>query len=412
MPNAPRGGEESFTWIPYLDGGSRLPAPVGPEYITAAVSAVLDAAARSDVAYLGPGAPLGDDPVATALARMCRESSVEFELIEAAPLWWAIRPLSGSYSVIGPDDVGVADLAQPSLVTGLVGRADVRRVQIAARARSPNLRLTVSAWGADPVEAATDADDVSTRLLSAIHPCAMHIPAVEAMNDRGSIRSLLEIVAQLRAPDGCPWDREQTHESLRRYMIEEAYEAVEAIDDGRGELADELGDVLVQVALHSQIAAESGEFDFSDVVASITGKLIRRHTHVFGDITVDGVDEVLTNWERIKAAERGDGDFLAGVPSTLPSLLYAREALARAGRLKFESDTPQWADDVLSSLENSLKLANGAEREAALGVFLLGLVRAADALDLDPELALASENRRFRQRVTRAIEAGENPADA
>ena len=186
-------------------------------------------------------------------------------------------------------------------------------------------------------------------------------------------------------------------------MVEEAYEAVEAIDGGGGpELAAELGDVLVQVALHSQIASESGEFTFADVVSAISTKLVRRHPHVFDNLKLKGTDEVLSNWERIKASERGHDDFLDGVPKSLPALAYAREALGRAGRLDAIPDRGL-AGKPLDAFKEWLREVPESERETALGRFMLALVKIASGLDLDPELALAAENRRFRERVRGGI---------
>ena len=153
------------------------------------------------------------------------------------------------------------------------------------------------------------------------------------------------ISARLRAPDGCPWDRKQTHLTLRPYLLEEAYETVDAIEQGTpADLAEELGDLLLQVILHAQFAAEEGAFDLTDVYRSIAAKIVRRHPHVFGEVSVDGVEEVLTNWETIKAderAERGkertEGAF-GGVARALPALPGSREIQERASALGWDWD--------------------------------------------------------------------------
>ncbi|MGH7423832.1 MAG: nucleoside triphosphate pyrophosphohydrolase, partial [Candidatus Methylomirabilales bacterium] len=148
---------------------------------------------------------------------------------------------------------------------------------------------------------------------------------------------LVHVMATLRAPGGCPWDREQTRESLKAFLIEEAYEVLEALDQGETEkLQEELGDLLLQVVFHAQIATELGEFTVKEVLASITDKLIRRHPHVFGEGRAETAAEVLSNWERLKQAERGgvkEVSALAGVPKTLPALLQAQRLQDKAARV-------------------------------------------------------------------------------
>ena len=149
-----------------------------------------------------------------------------------------------------------------------------------------------------------------------------------------TVEDLLALVERLRDPGGCPWDREQTHESLKPYLLEETYEALEAIDSGSDtRLAEELGDVLMQVVFHAEIADREGRFTINDVVQGIKEKLIRRHPHVFGNVTVDGSDEVLRNWEEIKRSEKrgkkDGGSVLDGLPKDLPALIKARRLLKK-----------------------------------------------------------------------------------
>ncbi len=397
------GSPNPFAWLP-VQGVRRLPTPTDHVCVEVAVRTVLDQAELSDVSYVGPGAPLGDDPVAGALVRECRAAVLDLELVEAPPLWWTNRPDHGPYSVIFAGDVDDADLSRTCVVTGIVGSSSLQKIANRLRRRSASLWLSVAPWNSAPT-AATLADEVDPSTLPTPgHPCSVITSPLAAMDEPRSIRSLLEIVARLRAPDGCPWDREQTHESLRRHMVEEAYEAVEAIDGGGGpELAAELGDVLIQVALHSQIASESGDFTFADVVSSISTKLIRRHPHVFDNLKLDSADAVLSNWERIKAEERGHEDFLEGVPKSLPSLAYAREAWSRAERLNATTPDFDVAREPLAAFERWLEGIPESGRETALGRFMLALVAITSGLDLDPELALAAENRRFRQRARRRV---------
>lgn len=219
-----------------------------------------------------------------------------------------------------------------------------------------------------------------------------------------SFESLQETVARLRAPDGCPWDREQTHRSLRKHLLEEAYEALEALDsDDTIGLEEELGDLLLQVLLQAQIAFEAGSFRASDVVAGIQAKLIRRHPHVFGDLELSDVDQVLKNWEHFKEAEKGNG-VLDGVPRSLPALEQADELQGRAARVGF--DWPQ-NDGVLEKVaEEAAELQDArddGERERELGDLLFALVNLARWLKIDPEAALRQTNQRFRRRFDRML---------
>jgi len=161
-----------------------------------------------------------------------------------------------------------------------------------------------------------------------------------------SLRALNETVERLRAPGGCPWDREQTHRSLRQYLLEETYEVLEAIERGEeATLREELGDLLLQVLMHSAIAAERADgFDIGDVAEVTRTKMVHRHPHVFGDTAVSGADEVVVNWERLKAREKGERlSVLEGVPRSLPALAFALGVQKRPARLGFD-ETPELRD--------------------------------------------------------------------
>ncbi|EYB68366.1 nucleoside triphosphate pyrophosphohydrolase [Deinococcus phoenicis] len=192
------------------------------------------------------------------------------------------------------------------------------------------------------------------------------------------MQELLDTLRRLRAPDGCPWDREQTHESLRPYLLEEAAEAVDAVSEGPAALAGELGDVLLQVAFHSVIAQEAGTFSYADVERGIVEKLVRRHPHVFGEVTVSGADEVVTNWEAIKTAERAGRPRSAAerVPSALGALARETQAQKLAGRgktgreavaevLQSAPETAVGVAEVLSAVVAWARRA-GVEAEVAL----------------------------------------------
>ena len=179
---------------------------------------------------------------------------------------------------------------------------------------------------------------------------------------------LLRIMAKLRSPEGCPWDRQQTHESLRPYVIEEAYEVVEAVDSGcRAKLAEELGDLLLQVVFHAQIASEHGDFTLDDVVAAICEKLERRHPHIFGNVRADNAEQVLHNWERIKQAERQSetgkrSSLLDGVPNYLPALMYAYKVQDKAARVGFDWPNADEAAPKIWEEADELKGGHGLRR--------------------------------------------------
>lgn len=230
---------------------------------------------------------------------------------------------------------------------------------------------------------------------------------------------LVEVMARLRAPDGCPWDREQTHTTLKPYLIEEAYEVLQAIDDNDDEeLKAELGDILLQVVFHSQIATETGRFAVDDVIQTLCAKLIRRHPHVFGETEVSGTHEVLQNWESIKAQEKAakaeangttvetskPASFLDNVSPKMPPLIEARQLTERAAYVKFDWERPEDCLDKLHEEVDELKaeLAAPTLNHLAIadevGDLLFVAVNIARLLKVDPDSALKNANRKFRRR--------------
>lgn len=220
----------------------------------------------------------------------------------------------------------------------------------------------------------------------------------KAAIDRYSLAPLVEIMRKLRGEGGCPWDRKQTHESLRTYVVEEAYEVVQAVDDrDDAELREELGDLLLQVAFHSQIASETGRFDVGDVIRGIVEKLIRRHPHVFGDVEAKDSKTVLRNWERIKQRERAGeegepGSVLDNVAGAMPALMRAVKVQAKASRVGFD-----WPDvtgalgkvqEEMGELEEARKAGDREKTAEEVGDVLFALVNVARFLKVDPEIAL------------------------
>ena len=219
--------------------------------------------------------------------------------------------------------------------------------------------------------------------------------------DLSQFDSLVEIIARLRSLDGCPWDRKQTHTSLRENLLSECYEVLEALDEGdAGKLCDELGDLLMQIVLHAQIAAEVGEFKLSDVVRGINDKLIYRHPHIFGSAKVRDADEVSHNWEVLKQGERGaDASILASVPRQMPALGYSQEIQRRVARVGFDwKDIDGVIDKLAEEVREFQQADSQDEREREFGDLLFTLVNIARRQGVDAEVALREADRRFFRR--------------
>ena len=230
---------------------------------------------------------------------------------------------------------------------------------------------------------------------------------VPPLGEGTSMEAFQEIVAHLRAPDGCPWDREQTHDSLRNHLMGEAYEALAAMDSGNPvEMAEEFGDLLLQIVLNAQIASEDGEFSMADVLKGIYDKIIRRHPHVFGDVTLDGVQGVLKNWEKLKAVERANSHepekgLLDGVPLALPALSQAQEYQDRAARVGFDwKDVSGVLDKITEEIQEVREVTNEQELIAELGDLFFALVNLARWKKVDAESALRGTSLRFKKRFS------------
>lgn len=222
---------------------------------------------------------------------------------------------------------------------------------------------------------------------------------------------LVEIVRILRAPGGCPWDAEQTHQSIRRNFLEEAYEVAEAIDEGSPEhLKEELGDVLLQVVFHACIEQEGNRFDLNDVADGVCRKLIYRHPHVFGDVNVHSTDEVLSNWEDLKRKEKGqasNADAVDSVARSLPALWRAEKIQKKAAKCGFDWDDVSGAMDKLTEETEELNAAIDGRGDVAeeLGDLLFAAVNAARFLHLDPEDCLNAASDKFSTRFRKVEEA-------
>jgi tetrapyrrole methylase family protein/MazG family protein len=235
----------------------------------------------------------------------------------------------------------------------------------------------------------------------------------------GSFDELVEVMRTLRGEGGCPWDREQCHESLKPYIVEETYEVLDAIDRGDDdELLEELGDLLLQIVFHAQIAAEEGRFTIEDVARVIVEKLRRRHPHVFGEVQVENSQQVLKNWEAIKK-EEGKRSVLEGIPTALPALLKARRVQDKVKRVGFDWEEPAGAfekvREEIGEIERALREDDKKGAEEEFGDVLFSLVNVSRFLDIDAEESLrqtvAKFSRRFRYIENRIEALGDRPIE-
>jgi len=223
-------------------------------------------------------------------------------------------------------------------------------------------------------------------------------------DDLKNLKQLIETIAILRSPEGCPWDREQTHKTLRENLLQETYEALDAIDkENDDNLKEELGDVLLQVVLHAQIASEVNKFTIEDVAKAINDKLIRRHPHVFADVKVKNTDEVLVNWEKLKRKEKPERkSALSGIAETMPALLAAQELSKKAVKTGFEwpNEESLWEcfESEIKEFKDEVAENNKELMEDEFGDILFSLVNVARWHKIDPEIALIKANKKFKVR--------------
>ncbi|UFU01476.1 nucleoside triphosphate pyrophosphohydrolase (plasmid) [Radiobacillus kanasensis] len=235
---------------------------------------------------------------------------------------------------------------------------------------------------------------------------SIYVPPVKREQLPHQFFRLREVIAQLRGPNGCPWDKEQTHESLRNYLLEEAYEFIEAVDDLDDDgMIEELGDVLLQVMLHSQIGEDEGYFTVDDVIESITEKMIRRHPHVFGDTVASSSEKVVQNWDEIKRAEKTERTSLMdAVPKHMSGLLEAEQIQKQAAKVGFDWQDPEpmWEKikEEMEEVKQAIATQDEKEIEKEFGDVLFAIVNLTRYYKINPELAVKQTNRKFKQRFT------------
>ncbi|PJF23252.1 MAG: nucleoside triphosphate pyrophosphohydrolase [Phototrophicales bacterium] len=382
------------------------------------VQTLLTAAQEQDVVYAVPGDPLVGESTTTRILTRAAETGIDVEIVNGISFIEPMLKLIGVDALDGLqilDGIDIAAMHHPPInpdYPALIG-------QVYSRAVASNVKLTLMNQYPDEFEvtlihaAGTDSAIVETLPLYEIdrsdhigHMTSLYVPALGGMT---SFEQFQEIIAHLRAPEGCPWDRKQTHESLRKYLLEETYEVLEAIDESNtDELYRELGDLLLQIVLHTQIAIDDGEFYMTDVLRHVNEKMIRRHPHVFASTSVTDADEVVTNWEAIKAQEKAvNGNvekpesLLDSIPKALPALLWAYQAQDRAARAGFDWKAIDGVRDKINEeLTEILEAQTDDERAKEFGDLLFVLVNWARWLKIDPENALRLTNHKFYRRFT------------
>ena len=374
----------------------------------AMVDVLLSASADGDVAYAVPGNPA----VAERTVVLLRERAPRVTVVPGlsfADLAWlrlAVDPMERDARVVDARAIGDVVPAGPLLVAQCDHALVLGDVKLELLEHlHPDTPVTVLQRLGLPdehVEVVPLAD--LDRAVVPDHLTALFVDAPRDARDAATeIARLLQLARRLRDPGGCPWDAEQTHRSLTRYLLEESYEVVEAVDDPVA-LQDELGDLLYQVVFHAAIAEETGEFSMADIARAIHDKLVRRHPHVFGEVIADEPDDVVRNWEQIKKREKGNASIVEGIPESLPSLLYTHKLFSKAASVGLD---PGAADEALARIERAVRLLR-ADPRADLGPLLAAVVALARASGVDAESTLREWSARYR----RQFETMETLADA
>lgn len=376
---------------------------------------------QGGVVYAVPGHPYIAEATCPEIARLADESGIPVKVVEGLSF------LEPSFRAIGVDAFPFTVLVDAlELVSSHVPPFPPTAAALIAQVYSPaiaaDIKLTLMAVYPDEhpvklVHAAGTADErVETLALYEIDRSpyvggltSLYLPP---LSPGTSFEAFQEIIAHLRAPDGCPWDREQTHQSLRSHLLEETYELLSALDDDNTPaIREELGDLLLQIVLHAQIASEDGGFSMADVLRGIHTKIVYRHPHVFSDLDLKDVSGVLENWEKLKAAERvangkSEESLLDGVAKALPALVQAEEYQRRAARIGFDwSEVQGVIDKVREEMEELRTAPEGVQRSSEFGDLLFAIVNLARWYAIDAESALREANARFKRRFVKIEQA-------
>ncbi|MGG3478007.1 nucleoside triphosphate pyrophosphohydrolase [Peribacillus frigoritolerans] len=383
---------------------------------------LLHEASNRSVLYAVPGHPMVAEKTVQLLLEKGPALGIAIKLEGGQsfldPLFQAVRidPIEGFQLLDGtdlsPDDLHITQHIIIGQVYDAFSASDVKLTLMEKLPDDYEVYI-VTAAGSSQEKVTKCALFELDRQMELSNLTSVYVPPVkdEALQYR-EFSKLRRVIAELRGPDGCPWDKKQTHESLKKYLIEEAYELIDSIDEGDDEgMVGELGDVLLQVMLHSQIGEDEGMFTIDDVIEGITAKMIRRHPHVFGDVEVNGEEDVLVNWQKIKEDEKGGEtkalkSILDGIEKSLPNLLRAEEYQKRAAKVGFDWDevSEAWKkvrEEVQELEEEILSSNRDVERiKSELGDLFFALVNISRYYDIQAEEAVYKANQKFHQRFT------------
>jgi tetrapyrrole methylase family protein/MazG family protein len=381
------------------------------------ISILLEKAASEDIIYAVPGHPLVAERTVQLLLEKGQEVGVEIVIgggqsfVDALFQALKIDPIDG-FQLLDGTSLEAEDIGQNQhiFISQVYDQFVASEVKLTLMERYPDEYMVtiVTAAGSKQEEITTVPLFELDRQVKVNNLTSVYIPPVtdETVLFK-NFSKLREIISVLRGPEGCPWDKEQTHETLKRYLIEETYEVIEAIDKGDiAHLIEELGDVLLQVMLHAQIGEDEGYFSIADVIEGISEKMVRRHPHVFGSVEVENTEEVLQNWEEIKKLEKGEADpsLLAGVSYSLPNLIRAYELQKKAAKVGFDWQeilpALEKVKEELQEFEDELDMINGQSELAKkeFGDLLFAFVNVARFLKIHPEEALFETNEKFVRR--------------
>ena len=430
------------------------------EVYNSVVERVLAAAQQGDVVYAVPGSPLVAEKTVVLLREAAKKQQIKLVIkpsmsfLDLAYVELGIDPIAGLQIIDAQDFAEIASAGQhPLMITQVYSQMvasdlkialmdalpdeyeiyflrnlglpdeECRPIKLYELDRQPNIDHLTSAYIPPMEEENTEAaaedvpgiisfgeDEDEEDLVAEDEEGYAEDFLPEAGFDDFDIQPLADVMRTLREPGGCPWDREQTHKSIRSNMIEEVYEYLEAVDaDDTEGMREELGDVLMQVVFHARMAEEAGRFDLQDVIDEVVDKLIRRHPHVFGDTHVDGSDDVLRNWEAIKKQEKTERKHvLDGVSQGLPALLRAYKLQGKAAKVGFDwtdvSDVWAKVEEELGELREAIASGNKEAAESELGDVLFAIANYARHEKIEPEVALDGTNNRFASRFAHVEE--------
>lgn len=366
--------------------------------------------------YAVPGSPLVAEKTVQLLRERAEGRSVKLTILPAMSFLevlyvrLGVDPING-LTILDGDDIGkiAFDNTVALVVTQVYDRAVASEVKLALMEQYDDEQpiTFVRNLGLDDEEVREIPLYELDRQPNIDHLTSIYVPRREPREQTFDMTPLTDVMQTLRSPGGCPWDIEQTHESLRRYMIEEVYEVIEAIENEDAPLlCEELGDLLLQIVFHARVAEECGRFSMQDVIDGVTAKMIRRHPHVFGDISVSDAGEVLVNWDAIKAQEKAGQrkGALDGVSPGLPALMAAFKLQKKASKVGFDWEEAKevWEKvrEELGELAEASAEGDQTAIEEEFGDVLFSLVNLSRFLHIEPETSLTAANHKFRRRFT------------